>query len=153
MNPEKFVDWKHLTKRYWRAICVRSIADSDIQIARELLNDRAFAAWSQMPVSDQSHSLEVLARFEVLLPKASRAEKCGVLLHDIGKLKSGLGIFGRVCATIIGPRGNRFVQYHNHEAIGAEIVSEFGLDQVSIDLVGGISQSEALDALRAADAI
>ena len=50
------------------------------------------------------------------------------LLHDVGKVESGLGTFGRVVATVIGPgraRG-RLSTYLRHDIIGAELLTAAG---------------------------
>ena len=59
-------------------------------------------------------------RFLELRPAATRPQMAGALLHDVGKVQSGLGTWGRVAATIVGPRTRRFRQYHDHEQIGAD---------------------------------
>ena len=56
-------------------------------------------------------------------PTATRAEMAGALLHDVGKIEAGLGTFGRVAATVVGPRTRRFRLYHDHEAIGAGLAA------------------------------
>ena len=56
-------------------------------------------------------------------PAADRAEVAGALLHDVGKVEAGLGTFGRVVATVVGPRTERFRTYHDHEAIGARLAA------------------------------
>ena len=56
-------------------------------------------------------------------------------LHDVGKLDSGLGTFGRVAATIVGPRTARFRRYHDHEAIGARWLEERGSSPATVALV------------------
>ena len=37
-----------------------------------------------------------------------RDEMAAALLHDVGKVECGLGTFGRVAATVVGPRTQRF---------------------------------------------
>ena len=56
-----------------------------------------------------------------------RAEMAGALLHDVGKVQSGLGTWGRVAATVVGPRTRRFRQYHDHEQIGASMAAQAGI--------------------------
>ena len=84
-----------------------------------------------------------------LRPDAARAEIAGALLHDVGKVEAGLGTFGRVAATVVGPRTARFRRYHDHEAIGARLAAAAGSDPVTVALIEG--QGPAADALRAAD--
>ncbi|MEM1334243.1 MAG: hypothetical protein AAGG08_12370, partial [Actinomycetota bacterium] len=74
--------------------------------------------------------------FAALRPEASRAEIAGALLHDVGKIECGLGTFGRVAATVIGDRWfASFRSYHDHEAIGARLVSAAGSDPATVELV------------------
>ena len=55
----------------------------------------------------------------------------GALLHDVGKLESGLGTLARVVATIVGPRTARFRRYHDHERIGADLLVAAGSTPVT----------------------
>lgn len=73
----------------------------------------------------------------------------GALLHDVGKSASSLGTFGRVVATVVGPRSMRLRRYHDHEAIGAEMAAGAGSDTVTVALIRGTGP--AADDLRAAD--
>ena len=81
----------------------------------------------------------------------SREETAAALLHDIGKLDSGLGTAARVVATVVGPRTKRFGRYHDHERIGAEMLAAAGSSPVTVDLVRG--NGRAASALAAADNI
>ena len=99
--------------------------------------------------ADRRHAIEVARRFVARRPQASRAEIAGALLHDVGKVPSRLGTFGRVAATIAGPRTRRFRLYHDHEAIGANMAAQAGSDQVTVALIRG-SGPAAAD-LQAAD--
>ena len=63
-------------------------------------------------------------------------EIAGALLHDVGKLDAGLGM-GRVVATAVGPRCERFRRYHDHEAIGARWLADGGSDPATVELVTG----------------
>ena len=82
------------------------------------------------------------------------------MLHDIGKLDSGLGTVGRVVASVVGPRTQRLRRYHDHEAIGAAWLAAGGSDPMTVRLVGGGgfgidsgAGEVAAAALRAADDI
>lgn len=107
--------------------------------------------WQRMAVQDRRHSLLVARRFAERQPDHSRAELAGALLHDAGKVGCGLGTFGRVAATVIGPRTVVFRRYHDHERIGAELLAAAGSDTVTIELLLG--RGRAAVALRAADDI
>jgi hypothetical protein len=123
-----------------------------VAIALDVLNTAEFAAWSEMQHRDQRHSVVVLRRFDALLPTAVRAERAAALLHDVGKNISGLGFLPRVMATIIGARGQRFADYHNHEKLGAELMRSVS-DPRTVALIGGIADDDVALLLQAADDI
>jgi len=103
---------------------------------------------------DQRHSIAVWRRFFNLRPGATQPELRAALLHDIGKIQSNLGVLGRVVATLLGRRGERFTAYHDHEKIGSEMLQNIDSDSVTIRLVAGSDQSDiagALSDLRDAD--
>jgi HD superfamily phosphodiesterase len=58
------------------------------------------------------------------------------LLHDVGKVDSGLGTLARVPATLVGllareravRGGGRVARYLRHDAIGAELLRSAGAD-------------------------
>lgn len=107
--------------------------------------------WIRLSNADRRHALRVARRYLEARPSADRAEVAGVLLHDVGKLASGLGVWGRVVATLVGPRGARFRAYHDHEAIGADMCAQAGSSPVTVALVAGEGPEAAQRALRDAD--
>ena len=54
-----------------------------------------------------------------------------------------------VMATVVGPRTERFRNYHDHEAIGVRLLEEAGSDPATVELVASSGPMAA--ALRAAD--
>lgn len=124
----------------------------DIGRVDSVLTPDEVKLWRSMPGRDQTHSLVVLARFERFCPGATQAERAAALLHDLGKTRSGLGWFMRIVATLVGRRGERFAEYHDHERIGAEMLRQIS-DQRTIELVGGIANDPVAKALREADDI
>ena len=144
----------HLTKRFVLALDRRELSQSNFDSVRDLLLPREFELWLNMPLIDQKHSLLVMRRFVDRLPNAGVAAVRASLLHDVGKTKSNLGVCGRVIATIVGRRGERFSMYHDHETIGAKILREIGSDETTWRLVVGESANpEILQALHEADDI
>lgn len=105
--------------------------------------------WVQLSNQDRRHSIGVAQRFDDAIGGASRAEIAGALLHDIGKIECGLGTFGRVVATVVGRRTERFRAYHDHEEIGARLVAECGSDPATIELVA--EAGPAYEQLKACD--
>lgn len=105
--------------------------------------------WRRMPNPDRRHAIEVGRRFAARRSGVTRAEMAGALLHDVGKLDSGLGTVARVAATLVGPRTARFRAYHDHETIGARLAEAVGSDPVTVALIEG--RGAAAAELRAAD--
>jgi hypothetical protein len=105
--------------------------------------------WIRMTNQDRRHSAAVARRFVAARPQASRAEIAGAILHDVGKIECGLGTFGRVVATLVGPRTRSFAAYHDHEAIGADLARAAGSDPATVDLIA--QRGPAFAALDASD--
>ncbi len=55
-----------------------------------------------MSRSDRRHAVGVARRVDAMLDGADREVVAAALLHDVGKVDSGLGTYGRVIATISG---------------------------------------------------
>ncbi len=141
----------HLARRFHGSLSRSQPGPADVAWVQSLLFPTEYALWSRMPVSDRRHSIEVGRRFEARAPDASPAEMAGALLHDVGKQVAALGTVGRVVATLVGRRGRRFTEYHDHEALGAEMLVAAGADPSTVDLVLGRGPRAA--ALREADDI
>jgi hypothetical protein len=71
-----------------------------------VLNDRELAVWRRLPMHDRRHSIAVARRVEAALAGTAYADDPrwieAALLHDVGKLDAGLGVLGRVAATLAG---------------------------------------------------
>lgn len=141
----------HLSRRFFGSLSRRepSVAET-AWVDSHLLGGESLL-WHRMAVSDRRHSIMVARRFESLGHQWSRDEMAGALLHDVGKLDSGLGTLGRVLATIAGPRTDRFRRYHEHERRGADLLFGAGSSEITIELVLGRGRAAA--DLRQADDI
>jgi hypothetical protein len=140
----------HLARRFITSLSRRAPAAADTTWADSHLLDGESRLWHRMPAADRRHSILVARRFESS-GSWTRDEMAGALLHDIGKIESDLGAFGRVIATIVGPRTARFRRYHDHEPIGADLLAAAGSTEITVELVRG--RGRAAPALRAADNI
>lgn len=139
----------HLAARFVTSLPARAPSvEDEVWVDQHLLAAER-RLWTRFSNPDRRHSVAVARRFLARRPDASRAEIAGALLHDIGKLDCGLGTFGRVVATVVGPRTPRFRAYHEHEARGAALVAAVGSPPETIDLVAG--EGPAFDDLRASD--
>lgn len=127
----------HLAARFATSLSPRPPAVTDEVWAEDHLTSAELALWRRLPNPDRRHSIAVARRFATRRPAAPRAEIAGALLHDVGKVECHLGTFGRVAATLVGPRTARFRAYHDHEAIGAELLAAAGSDPVTVQLVAG----------------
>jgi hypothetical protein len=142
----------HLIKRAFGSFSQSPPNPIEIAKAQDVLNQAEFKTWTEMQNRDRRHSIAVLDRFDELAPTALQTERAAALLHDVGKIVSGLGFIARVVATLVGPRGKRFTDYHNHEALGAELLIAIS-DPRTVDLVRGAANDEASRLLRVADDI
>ncbi|MBI2168294.1 MAG: HD domain-containing protein [Actinobacteria bacterium] len=107
-----------------------------------ILTPPEFELWSAQPRYDLRHTLGVARRAEALLGAAAEPRwLAAALLHDVGKVRAHLGIFGRVTATLLmigigrarvaswhswsGIRG-RFGRYAVHGPAGADLIQQAG---------------------------
>ena len=127
----------HLARRFFTSLSRTPPPAADTSWAVEHLLPAETELWQTMTVQDRRHSILVARRFVEFAPDASRDEVAGALLHDVGKVASGLGTFSRVLATVVGPRSARLRKYHDHERLGAEMLAAAGSPLVTIELVQG----------------
>jgi hypothetical protein len=127
----------HLFARFVTSLSPRPPRIDDEVWAEDHLTPGELALWRQTTNQDRRHSIAVARRFVSRRPVATRDEIAGALLHDVGKIRCHLGTFGRSVATVVGPRTDRFRTYHDHEEIGADLVSEAGSSRATVELVAG----------------
>ena len=143
----------HLVKRLITSLVRRDVSEAELSMVRSKLSAHEYELWLQFASADRRHSVLVAARFTALRPEASDNEIAGVLLHDIGKVRSNLSTLQRVVATVVGPRTKRFALYHQHEEIGADMLRRAGSHSEVIAMVNQTCSADAADAFRAADNI
>ena len=139
----------HLAARFFTSLSPRPPETDVVDWATAHLDEAEAELWLRQSNQDQRQSAAVARRFAAARPQASRQEIAGALLHDVGKVKSGLGTWGRVVATVVGPRSGRFRLYHDHERIGATMAARAGSDPATVALIRG--EGSAAPDLRAAD--
>ena len=132
--------WGHLAGRFFGALRPGGPSPAERAWVESVLEPGEFALWVRQPGHDQRHSAGVAREVEAALaggPHAgdTRWLACA-LLHDIGKLASGLGIPARVLATLVGlvtdgsvadweeRRGlaRRIALYLRHPELGADMI-------------------------------
>lgn len=142
----------HLARRWFGSLSRRSPPADDLRWVATVLGPSQLHVWSRFGAADQRHAISVARRFEAL-GQWGTDELAAALLHDIGKLESGLGTTMRMVATVVGPRTARFRAYHDHESLGAALLTAGGSSPTTVALVGGTATGRAADALREADDI
>lgn len=140
---------RHLSARFFGSLSSAPPAVEEDEWAQSYLTGAEQSLWVQLSNQDRRHSALVGRRFVAQRPEASRAEVAGAILHDVGKIECQLGTFGRVVATLVGPRTRRFRAYHDHEEIGARMAQRAGSDPVTVDLIAG--RGPAFDDLQLCD--
>jgi hypothetical protein len=133
----------HLVRRFLRSLVAKSpTAEEDAWVA-SVLTPGELALWRRLPRYDRRHTLGVAREVGAVLGDAQADTRWvgAALLHDIGKLEAGLGLIGRVMATLgmlvvgrrrmipwAGRRGwrGRFGRYADHGRIGGRLIREAG---------------------------
>lgn len=141
----------HLARRFRESLWSGDIDGTDEQWVRSHLSSSEFELWLSMQNMDKRHSIGVARRLLVSHASAGRAEVAAALLHDLGKVVSSLGVFGRVMATLFGPRTSKWRIYLDHERIGADLCRDAGVDPYICQLILGVGPEETLLRLEHAD--
>ena len=106
------------------------------------------ALWRTMSGADRRHAVGVAQRVERALGhEATRPVLAAALLHDVGKVESGLGTYGRVIATLSAKvagadmastwrrqRGfaRRVGLYLHHDRLGGDLLELAGSDPLTV---------------------
>lgn len=135
----------HLARRFFGALVPGGPSPADEAWVGEILGADLFAVWNTMPGHDRRHSVGVARRAQAGLARTNEAGDsrwiAAALAHDIGKLDAGLGVFGRVVATLLrgalgrtrtdrwvdrrGVRG-KFGRYLQHGPLGGDRIRALG---------------------------
>jgi HD domain len=142
-------DLRHLTRRFFGSLWPGGPGAKAEAWVGGLLLPGEVQLWRRLGGPDRRHAVGVARAVEARLApaQASRPVLAAALLHDIGKLASGLGTCGRVIATIAGrvtrgtmvlPWTNRsgFVRkvglYLNHARLGADMLALAGSEALTV---------------------
>ncbi len=149
----------HLTKRFFGSIRPGPPAADDEAWARSRMLPEERAIWERMSNPDRRHAVTV-ARAVVAAwpalgagPEPERAVVAAALLHDSGKILSGLRTPARVVATVVwavasddvidrwddgssGGLRSRLARYRRHPELGAELLRAAGSDRLTWSWAG-----------------
>ncbi len=150
-----FGSLRHLAVRFVGALDPRGPRPGDEAWAEAQLLPGEVDLWRSMSGPDRRHAVGVARSTLALLESpASDADAsvgrpviAAALLHDVGKVSSGLGTFARVAVTVAamvlgrsrviegagraGGWRRRAADYLAHDAIGARLLSEAGSDPLT----------------------
>ena len=123
----------HLARRFFQSILDQGPDPSEEGRLMALLSEREAALYRQMSPVDRSHALRS-ARCPAL---ADDAQRVAAALHDVGKIRAGLGNWTRVGATAAGVvlpgllRG-RWADYQDHPRLGAAMLRDAGSTDLTV---------------------
>ena len=93
----------HLAGRFFGSLRPGGPKAADATWAESQLLDTEVPLWRRMSGADRRHAAGVARRVEIALgDEATRPVLAAALLHDVGKIESNLGTYGRVIATVSG---------------------------------------------------
>jgi hypothetical protein len=93
----------HLTRRFFGSLRPGGPRQREDEWACAQLLPAEVDLWRRMRGADRRHAVGVAREVERSLgAEATRPVLAAALLHDVGKIESGLGVYGRVIATLCG---------------------------------------------------
>ena len=135
----------HLGRRFVRALWPGPPRERDVAWVASILQSGELRLWRSLPNHDQRYTIRVAKLVEERLAGTEFAGQkrwlAAALLHDVGKLDAGLGVFGRSVATVMGAaagpaRVDRWAQtsgvrrqaawYLHHDERGADRIRAAG---------------------------
>lgn len=138
----------HLTKRFIGSLSPKGPSRESEEWVRSLLTEDEQGLWRRMSKADRRHAIGVAREVKRQLGhEATTAVLAAALLHDVGKVSSHLGTYGRVVATLAGAAAGRSMAeawtegkgftrrvglYLRHAPIGADMLAMAGSDPLTV---------------------
>lgn len=112
----------HLAARFLDYLGAKPLTDAEQEIVTSTLSENEARIFFEQGAKDQSHGYS--AAMFVMESGLSTDERLrAAMLHDVGKRRAGLGVLGRVAASLLIKTGlpltRRFTQYRDHGPLGA----------------------------------
>jgi hypothetical protein len=131
--------WSHLARRFLGSLRPGGPGPADERWAGAQLLPGELALWDAMSGPDRRHAVGVArTALDALGPQTPRAVVAAALMHDVGKIDSGLRTPARVVATlagmVLGRRrvGGRLGRYLRHDELGAELLGAAGSEPLTV---------------------
>ena len=131
--------WAHLARRFLGSLRPGGPSPADESWAQAHLTVGERGVWRSMSGADRRHAVGVArATVDQLGIDAGTEVVAAALLHDAGKVESGLGTSGRVAATLLAAArgrdriGGRMGAYLRHDALGADLLRRAGSAPVAV---------------------
>lgn len=138
----------HLIRRFVGSLSPFDPPPADAAWVAGTLTGEELKLWHRMSRADRRHAVGVAHRVELALGhEAERPVLAAALLHDVGKVASGLGTIGRVLATMVGLGGGRAMAvewskaggitrrvglYLRHDELGADMLTLAGSHPLTV---------------------
>lgn len=154
----------HLSKRFFGALRPGPPSAADREWVAQVLTPAELALWNRMPNQDRRHSVAVTRRVQSQLDALGEPQDrrwlAASLLHDVGKVDAGLGVYGRVVATLalaaagrntadawVTKRGftRRVGLYAQHPRLGADMIRVAGGSEEAAEWAGAHHDPSAWD--------
>ena len=142
----------HLVSRFFGSLRPGGPTGADDAWATAALLPGEVVLWRRMSGADRRHAVGVARRTEAALgDRTTRPVLAAALLHDVGKVDSGLGPLRRALATVAGMaaghsaaerwserRGavGRTGRYLCHDRLGADMLRAAGSDPLTVAWAG-----------------
>jgi hypothetical protein len=120
----------HLARRFFGSLSRREPEPADEAWVADVLVPGELELWRRMSAADRRHAVGVARTVPLALAPAA-------LLHDVGKIVSGLGTFARAGATVLSWTGRerwhgRIGDYLRHDVLGADLLREAGSSDLTV---------------------
>lgn len=123
--------WWHLARRFLEVLMARPLpGDLRTEASALLRPGEEERLFFDQPAADQRHGL---AAARLVTGELRRA----ALLHDVGKQRAGLGVWGRSVASALAklhvPVRGRLATYLDHGPLGAEMLEALGAELLVVE--------------------
>ena len=137
----------HLVRRFVGSLRPGGPSEADRSWAVDHLLPSEADLWARLSRADRRHAVAVARGLMDRLGEAARPVVAAALLHDVGKLDSGLGTAGRVVATLVAAAvrpttvaswskvlgfRRRVADYLRHPEEGGTLLAEAGSDPLTV---------------------